>query len=209
MPCSSHTVNFMPLWKAMGPPQEIAFGPRRVFELPPWLMGRGPWLVPDVEPEALQYDVLSWAITTAAGRGVAGWSPPALDEVKAWLPGQGLTVQAGALARQGKLIHEPDRLALAFDLAPAVPQLDADRRHWLREVLTDAQARWRLARIGLTDDGALQAEVDLTGAPHTALEPLFRMALEALRWVVGWLLESVHFLVQGTAACRVLALRPS
>ena len=188
------------LWREQG---------RRVFELPPWLMGKGPWLVPDVEPEALRRDVLRWAITTADGSRVAGWSPPAVEEVKAWLPEQGLTVQAGALARQGKLIHEPDRLALVFDLAPAAPQLDADRRHWLHEVLTDAQARWRLARVGLTDDGAVQAEVDLTGAPHAALEPLFRMALDALRWVVGWLLESVHFLVQGTAACRALALRPS
>ena len=182
---------------------------RRVFELPPWLMGKGPWLVPDVEPGALRREVLRWAITTAAGSRVEGWSPPAAKEVKAWLPKQGLTVQAHALARQGKLIHEPHRLAVVFVLAPAAPQLDADRRYWLHELLTDAQARWRLARIGLTDDGAVQAEVDLTGAPHAALEPLFRMALDALRWVVGWLLESVQWLVQGTAACRALALRPN
>ncbi len=194
------------LWREQG---KRGGRPRRVFELPPWLMGKGPWLVPDVEPEVLRCDVLRWALTTADGSRVAGWTPPAVEEVKTWLPEQGLTVQAGALARQGKLIHEPDRLALAFDLAPAAPQLDADRRHWLHEVLIDAQRRWRLARVGLTDSGTVRAEVDLTGAPHAALGPLFRMALEALRWVVGWLLESVHFLVQGTAACRVLALRPS
>ena len=182
---------------------------RRVFELPPWLMGKGPWLVPAVEPEVLRCEVLRWALTTADGSRVAGWCPPPEQEVKVWLSEQGLTVQAGALARQGKLIHEPDRLALAFDLVPAAPQLDADRRHWLREVLIDAQRRWRLARVGLTDSGTVRAEVDLTGAPHAALEPLFRMALDALRWVVGWLLESVHFLVQGTAECRALALRPS
>jgi len=182
---------------------------QRVFELPPWLMGRGPWPVPDVEPEELRREVLRWAIITADGSRVAGWSPPALEEVKTWLPDHGLTVQTGALARQGTLIHEPDRLALVFDLAEASPQLDADRRYWLREVLTDAQARWRLARVGLTDDDTVRGEVDLSGTPHAALEPLFRVALDALRWVVGWLLETVHFLVQGQVTCRALGLRPS
>jgi hypothetical protein len=188
------------LWREQG---------RRVFELPPWLMGKGPWLVPDIEPEELRLEVLRWAIATADGSRVAGWCPPPIEEVKGWLPAQGLTVQAGALARQGTLIHEPDRLAAVFELAAAAPRLDADRSHWLREVLSDAQSRWRLARVGQTADGAVHAEVDLSGAPHAALEPLFRMALDALRWVVGWLLESVHFLVQGNVTCSALALRPS
>jgi hypothetical protein len=188
------------LWREQG---------RRVFELPPWLMGQGTWLAPDVEPEELRRDVLRWAITTADGSRVAGWCPPPVEEVQAWLPEPGLTVQTGALARQGTLIHQPDRLAAVFELAPAAPQLDDDRSHWLHEVLTDAQARWRLARLGQTAKGAVHAEVDLSGAPHAALEPLFRMAIDALRWVIGWLMETVHFLVQGNARYSALALRPS
>ena len=59
-------------------------------------------------------------------------------------------------------------------------------------------------RVGLTERSSVHAEVDLSGAPVAVLEPLFGVALDALRWLVEWLAQPVDFLVNGAAGCRAL-----
>ena len=102
------------------------------------------------------------------------------------------------------------RLAFDFPIVPKIPpDLSAARKEWLRELLTDGQDRWRLVRIGLAGDSEVHAEVDLTGAPHEALEELVRVGVDALRLVVSSLVEPADFLVNGADDCRAVEIRPN
>jgi len=141
-------------------------------------------------------DLLAWADATAGGDAPDGWEPP--DEVGAG----SLTVRVGALTAQGEVVREHDRLALRFDLCEP-GDLDDVRVAWLRALAANAGRRWRLVRVGRTN-GAVRAEVDLTGAPRDALDPLVRVAAGALRWVTAWLLPPVFVLCDPTAESRAL-----
>jgi len=123
-----------------------------------------------------------------------------------------LTVQAGHLLRQCELIHRPDRLALTCPILTHIPaDLPAARRTWLHEVLSDAQNRWRMVRLGLVGNGeeAVLAEVDFSGCPSAVLEHLFPTGLGALCWVVAWLVNSVDFLADVTQASGALEVFPA
>lgn len=184
------------LWKLVRSPQGVV----RVFELPPLPTDLG-----EEEDEPLSPDAcLAWAQATARGEVPDNWAPPPRSEVDAWLTGGALTVAAGAVVRQGELIHRPDRLALRYPVLLRLPsELSPLRRAWLEELLLDAQDRWRLVRVGLAGDAAW-AEVDLTGCPGPLMECLFRAGRDALRWVVGWLAESTAFLADPGATCRAV-----
>lgn len=178
----------------------------RLFEMPPV-----PAVVVDEDdersarPDAMS--CLTWALMTAHGTLPGGWQPPPRDEVESWMSRDALTVSVGSALRQGELIHRADRLALRFPIVPRIPAtLSPARRGWLEELLTDAQDRWRLVRIGLSGSGSetAWAEVDLTGCPGPVLESLFRASLGALRWVVEWLAGSADFLVDPGAKSQAL-----
>ncbi len=154
---------------------------------------------------------LAWAETAAEAKSPVGWQPPARHLLDAWLPQkQQLTVQSGAHVCQGELIYTPTRLALRFPIVSALPaDLPPARAFWLREVLRDAQDRWRMVRLGLAQEGeatAVIAEVDFTGAPGGASERLILAGLDGLRWVVTWLAESVEFLCDVTVTSQALEL---
>src|SRR5262245_61203942 len=99
------------LWK-VAPDGDGGF--HRVFDLPQATLAAEPDDDGDDAEVSPLAACLSWALTTADGRPVAAWQPPPRDEVEAWLPPGGLTVQLGPVVRQGTLIHHPDRLALEF-----------------------------------------------------------------------------------------------
>jgi hypothetical protein len=135
--------------------------------------------------------------------------PPPKEEIESWLPEQALTLQVGALALQGALIHGQTRLAFDFPLVPRIPaHLPPARRAWLQVLLADGQRRWRMVRIGIQGDAEAHAEVDLSGAPHASLEPLARVGLDALRHVVSSLVEPADFLVHGAHGCRAVEVPP-
>ncbi len=116
----------------------------------------------------------------------------------------------GAIARQGALVLDDDRLMFRFPVVHKIPQsLSAARKTWLRELLVDAQNRWRLVRIGMNGRSEVQAQVDLTGAPHHALEELVLIGTDALRLVVSSLVEPADFLVNGAQDCRAVEVRPN
>jgi hypothetical protein len=110
-----------------------------------------------------------------------------------------LTAQCGPHARQGELVCRPKRLALRFPLVFDVPADLPDTHYfWLRNLLIDAQNRWKLVRIGFRYEPSatsVQAEVDLSGAPHSVLDGLLTVALSALHGVVAWVVPPAEFLV--------------
>jgi len=177
---------------------------RGVFELPPSLMALA-------ESDAARFaDVAGWALATAGGKAEKSWSPPAKAEVESWLPDGALTLQVGAIARQGALVLDDERLLFRFGIVHEIPQsLSAARKAWLRELLVEAQNRWRLVRIGMNGRADVQAQVDLTGAPHHALEELVHIGTDALRLVVSSLVEPADFLVNGATGCRAVEVRPN
>ncbi len=194
------------LWRPVaGPGLERAHG---VFEVPLAALRAGNAIRIDDDGQDALAEVLAWARATRPGSVELGdWSPPPQETVREWLPDDALTVRASCLARQGRLVHAPQRLAVEFPVARCPEDLDAERRAWLGRVLADARMRWRLARIGLVD-GEIRAEIDLTGAPPPVIEALLPLAVDALRWVVAWVLEPVQFLVDVTHACADATLQP-
>jgi len=200
------------LWRVIA---DLNGDPRRVFELHDSVLSLvGDASSPDTnsEPRSMLDDCLDWALGTADGKIPVGWQPPARAEIEALIPRGRLTIASGTEARQGELIHAPGRLALRFPILHRVPAgLPELRRRWLRDILFDAQNRWRLVRLGFTgqpDNLAIAAEVDLSGAPHAALEPLLSVGLDSLHWVVTWLVETAALLADADVACRALEFGP-
>lgn len=182
--------------------------PRRIFELPPVLLPSGHPNCDRIHEETIFQETVEWARATRTRDTAAlDWTPPPLELIQGWLPERCMTVQSGTFARQGALVHSPQRLALEFPVVSCPDDLPSERWQWLRELLVDAQMRWHLGRVGFARQ-KVWAEVDLTGAPLCVLEPLLPVALECLRWLVAWVLEPAQFLVDGTADCRALTLQP-
>jgi hypothetical protein len=146
--------------------------------------------------------IFQWARDTLNGQRLNGWHRPAGQELMELLAPRNLTVQCGRFARQAELICKPKRLALRLPLIFCVSDDLPDIHYaWLRKLLIDAQDRWKLVRIGFRDDSsktAVQAEVDLTGAPHSVLAGLLSVASAALRAVATWVIPSAEFLAEQT-----------
>lgn len=189
------------LWKLRS--GERGKAARGVFDLPPAVL-------PREGADAERFQALArWAQSTSRGKPDKSWTPPPSEEIERLLPEMALTLQVGAIALQGTMTHDTRRLAFGFPIVQRIPrELPAARMAWLRELLTDGQDRWRLVRIGLTGDEA-RAEVDLSGAPHDAIESLVAIGVDALRLVVSSLAEPAEFLVHGAEGCRALEFPPT
>ncbi len=190
------------LWKRTGNGRRATA--QRVFELPPSILARPVW-------DSTRFEQLAaWAEATAGGDLDRDWSPPPREEVERWLPDQALTLQVGSIAVQGALTCRDDRLVFDFPVVPRIPEdLPPAREAWLRELLADGQNRWRMVRIGMADDSAAHAQVDLSGAPHEFLEELVRIGLDALRLVVSTLIEPADFLINGADGCLAVEVPPT
>jgi hypothetical protein len=204
-----------PLVDRMGEPglwKTVAEGSRvyHVFELHTSVIAgsEGNSLAGLGETASVFQAALTWAMQTYNGGWPDSWQPQSREELSAWIPSGGLTVQNGAYARQGELICGPDRLALRFPIVQSLPEpFPKNRQHWLRRLLTEAQNRWRLVRLGFTceaSERSVQAEVDLTGIPSETLPGLMEIALAALRSAVQWVLAAAVFLADPRRSCRAL-----
>ncbi len=161
---------------------------------------------------------IEWALATARrgparSRALDVWRPPARADVESWIPAGGLTVSADDALRQGTIVHEPVRLAIRFPIVARIPEsLPPARAYWLRALVDDAHARWRMVRVGFAGappSARVDAEVDLTGVPREIAEPLFRTSLDAIRWVVAWSVHSADLLVDSTIECESLDTWPT
>jgi hypothetical protein len=192
-------------WKWTGSEQA---GYHRIFDVPAHLLSE----CADEDGDDAKLPVgsiIPWAIATENGELPTGWEPPPREEAISWIRPQGLSLQVGPFARQGTLIHTPERLALRFPILPSIPaDLPEPRRQWLRAILIEAQNRWRLVRIGLSDRGTAEAEVDLSGAPACVVESLLRTSLDAIRFVVEWLVWPAAFLADTSISCEAWNVCP-
>jgi hypothetical protein len=190
------------LWKTLPANGSAA---QRVFDLPPVALADADDddVLSEVASEPPLKACLAWGMATAHGRLPEGWQAPSRAEVEAWIPDGGLTVQFRQIVRQGTLHHSQQRIAIRFPLVPRVPEnMSEARRAMLRAVLCDGQSRVRMARIGVGPGGAIEAEVDLSGAPRGVLEGVVGSGLASLRWLVEWL-EIADFIASDAAsACR-------
>ncbi len=156
--------------------------------------------------------MLKWALGTADGSVPTGWLAPECEDPMGMIPRNGLTVQIGVHARQGRPVMEPALFALQVPILSDLPEDLAERRkNWLRWILIEAQNRWRLVRIVFTGHGSVPrvyAEANLTGVPHSLLPELIPVALTALRSAVEWVIEPAVFLVSGPDDCRALETDP-
>jgi hypothetical protein len=155
---------------------------------------------------------LAWARGALLnGDALGGWRAPPAEDLAGWSGDPRLTVRAGALLAQGGLLREDQRVALRFPLIARVPEtLPRPRRAWLAALLTDARQRWRLARIGVVRSRrAVAAEVDLTGAPHAALDDLLAASLAALTNLVEWVLPPLGVILDPSVRSRTLDRSPS
>lgn len=204
-----------PLWGQSGKPglwktvaKKDRKGHRREFDLPLGVLAGPPiWTGDDQPPRSPLEACLEWVTATAGGGLPDGWECPPREQIESWIPHQGLTLRSGPFVRQGSLVYAPNRLALWFPIVNELSdEISEARRSWLREVLCDGQNRWRMVRVGFSGAArrpAVGAEVDLSGAPVPVLEDLFRAGLDALRWVVSWLIWSVGLLADARVSCRV------
>ena len=179
--------------------------PRKVFEFPLFITTEN---IPDFEAldEEVQSPlaaVLKWAGDTLNGKQLNGWRCPSEEDMMNLLSPTGLTVQCGTYARQGELICQPKclalRLPLIFNVCDNLPE---SHYYWLRNLLIDDQNRWKMIRIGFRRESSstsVQAEVDLSGAPHSVLSGLLTVALAALHAVAAWVVPSAEFLVEHAA----------
>lgn len=191
------------LWKSCGDATSAEAQP--ICELPPALLAVADPRGQGEEGAWLMRDTLAWGLATAAGEPLAGWELPDANLVAACLPPEYLTVQVGPVLRQISVENEPGLLALRCGLLPHLPDdLSPQRRGWLAELLRDGHNRWRLVRIGITPDDTVVAEVDLSGAPPDALEPLLKTGLEALRYAVEGLVRATDFLADSSVTCRAV-----
>lgn len=182
---------------------------RQVFEIPPAAFnGTAPMDDGNEEWSPFRW-IIDWAMATRHGRYPDGWSSPPEEEVAAAIPTSGLTLQHGAFLCQGRLEHDPERLALSIPIVHEIPaDLSPERHSWLRCLLGDAQNRWRLVRVGFDQERSgmsVSAGIDLTGVPRPMLEPLVSIALPALRGVAEWVVCSTVFLTMSSNGCRALA----
>ena len=160
----------------------------------------------DLPAESLVLAQINWGMATRESVPHLDWISPARNELDDIITTDALTMQIGLHLCLGRLLHEPDRLALRFPVVgPIAEDLSCTRRGWLRSILLEANSRWRLVRVGFTgaNESDIAAEVDLTGAPPAILPDLARMGLDALRWVVGYTIETLSILTDANTACCV------
>jgi hypothetical protein len=174
------------------------------FELPGQLLAQlsdEPEL-PD-EP-ALPQALLDWMDAAAAGDIPAGWRSPSLDEVKAMIPDGAATVRSHGVVRECEIDRTDQRLAIRCPVLPSIrADLPAPRRRWLEQLVLDTHRQWRLVRLGLTEDPAMVAEVDLTGAPPALVPQLVPLTVDSLRWVVGSVIQAAAVVASGVASAAL------
>jgi len=193
-------------------------GLARVFELPPTLVAR---IERSPDEHAAALATLDWALESATlhqpiatlqqpsptlqhrsatlqrGPGLAGLQPgPSGSGAEVgWSPSLSpdQSVRSGPLVAQIKASQESSVFELSLS-ARATSGLGAGRDSWMRALLSDARARWRLARCLLVD-GVPSARVDLRGAPSAIQGDVTAAALDALRQVGSWLLEPLDLVL--------------
>jgi len=163
----------------------------------------------EAKPALIQW--VDWAVESANVRPASTSDAPSEAEVQSWVSGAGLTILSHQHVRQVTLQRDDHRLVLSVPIVTQVPAgLPETRNTWLRDLLLATQDRWRMVRVVDESNGPARtavAEIDLTGAPHQILEPLFAAGLQSLRYAVQWSIQSADLLVDLGVTCRAMEVR--
>ena len=138
-------------------------------------------------------ETVKWVISTA-DRKLNDWSVSSLKEIN--LTNSEFTVLYGQFIRRGYLVCKDDVLALKIPILDHIPvELEISRRKWLHTILLDAQNRWQMIRFHMvSQQGPVEVEIDLSGAPLVLIERLLRTGMDVLRESVKWLVASVDII---------------
>lgn len=196
-----------------GPWKSLTAGrcPRHVFEVPLCIVDQ---LAEVTTFAGARFDGLTrlvgWASSTFAGGAPCDWIAPSDHEIAALLPREHLTVQCAEIAIQGRIIRTDHRLAIQFPILDQIPpSLPAGRRKLLMDLLQDGHNSLRMVRAGVIGtEGRSQsalAEIDLTGAPPHAIQPLLRYSVDALHHAIRWSSGSAA-LIESERSCGILDL---
>ena len=155
--------------------------------------------------------LVTWAETTADGSLPSDYRPPGAEDVEQWISPRQRNLRAGSLIREVEMIATADRLTLSVSPIVRIPDdLPATRRSWIDELCLDAQQSWRLIRFGVDEQsGCVRAEVDLSGVPSEAAEPLAELGLAALTAAVVWALPGLAIAIDPGVESQVLDRGPT
>jgi len=160
------------------------------------------------EAPSLEVEVEAWAEATSRRARFAVWEAPEAADVSGWLAPDKLAVRAGSHVAKGELECSAERLRVFFpQIVRLGDELSPARHEWVRALCFDAQLRWQLVRFGVVED-CVHAEIDLSGVPADLAEPLFRVAVEALVFSVGWVLPGLAVVADPSAKSEVLDRAP-
>jgi hypothetical protein len=192
------------LWRLR--PSESEGGWARICEVPP-LAGTFESTAPE-KGQALA-PLLAWSLGVASGKSMlpAG-AAFTRERIEEQLPAARRSVRAGRYTAGVEIIADEARTALVAGGLAAIPSaLASARRAWVELLCIEAQAHWRIVRIGLAHDTVV-AEVDLTGAPESHLSALLELSLAALHCSISWLLPSLAAAVDPAAGSQLLDRGP-
>ncbi len=131
------------------------------------------------EPREIARSLVQWALDTRIGHSLESWQPPDASRLQQIVPGSALSFRAGTLLQPARVVRGDRSLCLRVALCQVQGELSSARRSWLDRFLLDAEAL-RLVRVERCDD-AVEASVDLGGAPANVLDAFLAAALDVLR----------------------------
>jgi hypothetical protein len=164
---------------ARGPWKPDRTGARLVFDAPlDAIAARIESLEGAAEPDAIAQALVEWAEATHGGPDPS-WSPPDAAPLQRALPDAALTYRTGSLIERARLDAGTGVLALRVALARIQGALTDARQAWLDRYLIDAGSL-RMVRVERRS-GAIEATVDLAGAPPRLVPDLLAVSLDVLR----------------------------
>lgn len=155
--------------------------------------------------------LLPWIEASARGEVPSDWQPPPRARIEAWVSPDRLSVRSAEQLARGEILCSPDRLAVAFaDLVRVPDELPRARRLWMRELLLDAQERFRLVRshVGCAPESP-GLEIDLTGVPSACARSWLCTSLEILATAVRSLLVPLRLVTDPVFESAALCRAPS
>ncbi len=146
--------------------------------------------VPSAEKDS---EIGDWALQSLEGRVPSHWEPPSPQELEVWVAPARLSVRFGSFTAQGVFSLAPARFALVCRVIEEslLRDLSAVRQELLHRILDQAHRRFRMVRVGISSEGSVQAEVDLSGAPRAFWESVIPISADALQLVVDWMAPSI------------------
>ena len=210
LPAAFESLDAPGLWKASS-----AGG--RIFEAPleailQRIDDAGSHDQPDHPEPAVIAMLAAWAVQTLDGDGRQGWAPPAVERLTELVPPAARSVRSGSLLESAKLVSDERTLRLQVCLGRIDTPLSDQRRRWVDRLVADAR-RLRLVRVALRGVGeaatAIEAAIDLTGAPAAISEAMLPVAVDALRHCFDFLAPTATIVGDAQCVSRVLDTVPS